>query len=1148
MSNFVFLQSAWPTIFAEAKEAERLALLSPKASAILARSALELAVNWMYDHDKKLTRPYSDNLSALIFDANFQEIIRPARLSREIELIRRYGNSAAHGSSITEEHSIVSVKNLFRFLGAFHFCYSLQKTRPPAFSLSHIPDGKKEQETLKKLKALEQEKEQLQAKEAEERKKQQEQARENESLRRELERLKQEIADRREERNKETDPMQVVPVLVTEKETRERFIDLLLRDAGWEHLQKGKDLEYKVTGLPKSVNPSGTGYADYVLWGKDGKPLAVIEAKRTMLHAESGRHQAELYADCLEKMHGQRPIIFYTNGFETYLYDDTFYSERQTQGFYTQDELQLLIDRRLDKKDLRNFSVNHNIINRPYQLEALRRVAEAYVISDRKGNLKGFKREALLVMATGSGKTRTAAAIVDMLFKCNWVKRVLFLADRNALVTQAKKAFNNHLPELSSIDLTRDKVNLEARLVFSTYPTMMNQIDHTRIDNKRYFGVGHFDLIIIDETHRSVYQKYKAIFEYFDSLLLGLTATPKKDFDKNTYSLFQIEDDNPTFAYELDAAVKDKYLVPAKAYSVPLKFQREGIKYHELSEKEKQEYEEKFGDPSNEEAPDSISSEALNNWLFNQDTVDKVLEHLMKDGIKVEGGDKIGKTIIFAKNHNHAEFIKKRFEKNYPEYSNKFLQVIDNYIEKAEDLVEKFSDEHSEKDPQIAVSVDMMDTGVDAPRVVNLVFFKLVRSVTKFWQMIGRGTRLCPDLFAPGVHKKEFLIFDYCENFEFFEAKPEGYISKNVKSLQQQIFEAKARVLVIINQKTETTEEEKQIKELYAKELQHIISTLDEDRFIVQKQWRYVKEYSYKEKWLNLNKLDLSIISEHLSHLEPPQKGDDDKARRFDVLVHSSMLYLLETNSLSQYTNKIAGLAKELEKKANIPQIAKQIELIQSVQTDAYWQKAHVHSLEELRKSIRSLIKYLDPEKQEPIYTNFKDKLDTTRIDEKYPLDIYTSLQSYKDRVESYIRNNKDHITIYKLRHNESITEHDINALERILFTDDVAGSKEQFVQEYGERPLGVFIRSITGLETEALNQAFAEFLQAGNLRGDQMTFVKTIINYLAKNGTLEKRVLNESPFIDINDGGLSGVFPNREDAIKVVKIIDAINGNADVA
>ena len=922
---------------------------------------------------------------------------------------------------------------------------------------------------------------------------------------------------------------------------------MLLKEAGWDQLTEGRELEYEVKGMPLSTNPSGIGYVDYVLWDKNGSPLAVIEAKKTMVDARKGRHQAELYADCLEAMHEQRPVIFYTNGFETYIWDDTFYIDREIQGFYTQDELHLLIERRTTRKDLRTFKVNTDIAGRDYQLEAIQRISENLIAKGE--GLRGAKRESLLVMATGSGKTRTAAAIVDMLTKCNWAKRVLFLADRNALVTQAKNAFKEHLENLTAIDLTKEKEDSDTRLVFSTYPTIINKIDKVKTDDKRFYGVGHFDLIIIDEAHRSVYQKYKAIFDYFDAMIIGLTATPKKEIDRNTYGLFGIEDDDPTFAYELNKAVNQGFLVPPKSISVPLKFQREGIKYAELSEREKEEYEEKFGDPTSEEAPDSIGSNALNKWLFNTDTVDKVLEHLMNDGIKVSGGDKLGKTIVFAKNHAHAIFIEERFNNNYPEYGGKFLRVIDNYAEKAQDLLEKFTDSYTEQDPQIAVSVDMMDTGVDAPRVVNLVFFKMVKSSSKFWQMIGRGTRLCPDLFGPGQDKKEFMIFDYCQNFEFFDENPDGAIANNMKPLLQQIFEAKLKVSQLITNLANKTSADTEIRESYLSELHKTVQNLDENRFVVRKEFRYVTEYSNKKKWLNLSKSDVQEINTHLSHLQPASKEDDELARRFDMLVLIYQILLLSgSGETGKYMSKIYRTAASLQKKDNIPQIAIHLPLIKEAQTDAYWKTIDVKKLESLRIALRDLIKYLDIQKQKPIYTHFEDELDYQGIEVREPIsNSYTSLQSYKDRVESYIRKNKNHLTIHKLNNNIPITKTELDELEKILFTESLAGTKEEFVKEYGEKPLGAFIRSITGLERTSLNEAFTDFLQVGDLRADQMTFMNRIISYLSKNGTIDKTMLHESPFTDLNDQGISGVFDN-DAKIKIIKIIDRINKNAGVA
>ena len=1149
MSNFQFLHKEWPDIFREAKEAEVLTLTSPKASVLIARSTLEKTVQWLYHNDEYLKWPYDTRLTKLIHEQCFIDILKPS-MFREINLIRLTGNNAAHGKAISHDQSIACIKYLFRFLSFLGLYYGDEELIVPSFSMDHIPEGNKQNETLKALQELEKELASRREQDKAERKKIEAQAAQIELLQKQLENQQKATTQRRLEREKVKDLSTTIPILIPESVTRKLYIDVLLKEAGWDNLTEGRELEYEVKGMPKTTNPSGIGYVDYVLWGKDGKPLAVVEAKKTETDARKGRHQAELYANCLEAMHSQRPIIFYTNGFETYIWDDTFYTDREVQGFYTQDELQLLIERRTSRKDLRTFKVNKELAGRDYQLEAIKRVAENLVIDGKDGKLRGAKRESLLVMATGSGKTRTSAAIVDMLTKCNWAKRVLFLADRNALVTQAKNAFKEHLEHLSSIDLTREKEDVNARIVFSTYPTIINKIDKVKSENQRFYGVGHFDLIIIDEAHRSVYQKYRAIFDYFDSLVVGLTATPKKEIDRNTYGLFGIEDDNPTFAYELNTAVEQGFLVPPKSISVPLKFQREGIKYAELSEKEKEEFEEKFGDPTNDDTPDKIGSSALNKWLFNTDTVDKVLEYLMTDGIKVSGGDKIGKTIIFAKNHEHAVFIEKRFNLNYPEYGGKFLRVIDNYESKAQDLLEKFTDSLEDQNPQIAVSVDMMDTGVDAPRVVNLIFFKMVKSSSKFWQMIGRGTRLCPNLFGPDQDKTEFMIFDYCQNFEFFDEHPDGATSISSKPLLQQIFEAKLKVSQLITHLSEKSTEEIEIRDAYLNELHGIVQNLDENRFVVRKELRFVKVYNNKHKWLVLNKSDIQEINTHLSHLQAPGKDDDELARRFDMLILTYQILLLTgSRNTDKYMNKIFRTAVLLQKKDNIPQIARHLPLLKEIQTDHYWQTIDVKKLDILRNSLRDLIKYLETKGQLPIYTNFEDELDYEGIEVREPLTkTYVNLQSYKDRVESYIRNNKNHLTIHKLRNNIPITEEEIHAIEKILFTDSVAGTKEDFIAHYGEKPLGAFIRSITGVEQSALNEAFSEFLQVGNLRGDQMTFIKKIISYLSKNGTIDKAMLYEPPFTDLNDQGLSGIFDLDADIIKVVKIIDSINSNAIVA
>ncbi|MDA7728777.1 DEAD/DEAH box helicase family protein [Flavobacteriales bacterium] len=1147
MSNFLFLHKEWPEIFDIAKEAEDMANIKARSSLVNSRAALEKGIRWMYENDERLFEDYDKRKTVgNLLLAKSLKTVTEKPLRRELHLLQKLGNEAAHGEITDSEKANTCIKILFQFCSHLAISYSTDGIEIPVFDETLIPRGTQVNETKKEL-DLQVQKLEAQFKEDQlKREALETQKEELESLRKELDLKAKKLANRAESRGSK---VKHIPQLIPESVTRKLYIDVLLKEAGWNKLTEGRELEYEVKGMPLSTNPSGIGYVDYVLWGDDGNPLAVVEAKKTMANAKKGKQQAVLYADCLEQMTGQRPIIFYTNGFETFIWDDLFYTEREISGFYTKDELQLLIDRRTTRKDLRTFKVDKNIAGRAYQLEAIKRVAEN-LGQTHEGRYVGTKRESLLVMATGSGKTRTAAAIVDMLTKCNWAKRVLFLADRNALVTQAKNAFKEQLEHLSSIDLTKEKEDSSTRLVFSTYPTIINKIDKLRTKDERFYGVGHFDLIIIDEAHRSIYSKYKAIFDYFDAMLIGLTATPKKDIDHNTYSLFGIEDDDPTFAYELNTAVEQGFLVPPKSISVPLKFQREGIKYAELSDKEKEEYEEKFGDPTSEENPDTIGSGALNKWLFNTDTVDKVLEHLMNDGIKVSGGDKLGKTIIFAKNHLHAVFIEERFNKNYPEYSGHFLRVIDNYETKAQDLLEKFTDHFEEQDPQIAVSVDMMDTGVDAPRVVNLVFFKMVKSSSKFWQMIGRGTRLCPDLFGPGEDKKEFMIFDYCQNFEFFEEFPDGATTKNMKPLLQQIFEAKLKVSQLISDLPEKTAAEVDVRDAYLDELHQAIQNLDETRFVVRKELRYVKEFNNKNRWMNLSKSDVQEINSHLSHLQPASKDDDELARRFDMLILIYQILLLsESDNTGKYMSKIFRTAVLLQKKDNIPQISIHIPLIKEIQTDYYWKTINVKKLDALRSALRDLIKYLDAEKQEPIYTHFEDELDYDGIKVRGHVNTsYESLQSYKDRVESYIRKNKDHLTIHKLRNNVAITKEELNAVEKMLFKESIAGTKEQFIQQYGERPLGAFIRSITGVDQAVLNEAFADFLQIGELRADQMTFINTIISYLSKNGTINKAMLFEPPFTDLNDQGIDGVFDNDADLVKVIKIIDAINENAMVA
>lgn len=410
----------------------------------------------------------------------------------------------------------------------------------------------------------------------------------------------------------------------------------MLRDAGW---TEGKDWlnEVEFPGMP---NKSELGRADYVLYDDMHKPLAVIEAKRTCVDVSKGRQQAKLYADLIEKECGRRPVIFLTNGFETHIIDGQ-YPERKCAAIYSKRDLEKWFNLLKMRTSLRNIEVDKEIAGRYYQEAAIKAVCDSF---DRKN-----RRKALLVMATGSGKTRTVIALCKVLLHAGWVKNILFLADRNSLVTQAKRSFVNLLKDLSCTNLVEEKDNYTAHCVFSTYQTMMNCIDTVNDSEGKLFTCGHFDLVICDEAHRSIYNKYKDIFNYFDAPLVGLTATPKDEIDKNTYSIFELENGVPTYGYDLAQAVKDGYLVDYISVESKLKFIENGIVYDELSEADREIYEETFED-ENGEIPEAIGSSKLNTWVFNEDTIRQVLHILMEEGLKIDYGQKIGKTIIFAKN------------------------------------------------------------------------------------------------------------------------------------------------------------------------------------------------------------------------------------------------------------------------------------------------------------------------------------------------------------------------------------------------------------------------------------------------------------------------------------------------------------------
>lgn len=1107
LSNFEFLrEKAQFSNFANAcLEAEKSLQVSPATCAILTRRALELSVKWLYASDSELELPYQDNLSSLIHESTFKSVI-DEDLFPLMKYIIKLGNVAVHtNSSITKDEAVLALHNLHQFIDWLDYCYS-DNYSESEFKEELLLTGDKPRKRPEEYKELY---EKLSSKD-----------RKLEDLMRENENLRKVLTDKRIE-NTEQYNFQVDEI--SELQTRKIYIDLELKLAGWEF---GKNVieEYQVSGMPNSQN---TGFVDYVLLGDNGKPIAVIEAKKTSYDANKGKQQAKLYADCIEQMHAQRPIIFYTNGFDIRLWDDVNYPERKVFGFYTKSDLQLLIDRRTIQRPLVDIEIKDEISNRYYQKEAILAVCEA---------IQSKQRKSLLVMATGSGKTRTAVSVVDVLVRHNWVKNVLFLADRTALVLQAKKNFNNLLPSMTLCNLLDNKDNPElSRMVFSTYPTMMNAIDDAkRKDGNKLFTVGHFDLIIVDESHRSIYKKYRAIFEYFDGILLGLTATPKDEIDKNTYDIFDLETGAPTYAYELEQAVKDGYLVEYRTIESTSKILDDGLRYDELSDEEKEQFEDTFDEES-----DEISNSAVNKWLFNDDTIDQVLNDLMEKGIKVEGGDKLGKTIIFANNSKHAKRIVERFNHMYPQYNGKFAEQIDYKVDYVQTLIDDFSTK--EKFPQIAVSVDMLDTGVDIPEVVNLVFFKKVRSKSKFWQMIGRGTRLCPNLFGVGEDKEYFLIFDYLRNFEFFRESQKGIEGKISVGLTERLFNLK--VDIIKELQVIHLQEEPYIgyrKELIEDVFQEI-SRLNDENFQVRMHLQYVHKYKNRDNWQALSVTNVSEIQEHISPLII-SIVDDELAKRFDNIMYSIQLAKLTEKNAGRPIKSVVQTAEELSKLSTIPQINAKRDVLLKVQTDVFWEEANIFELEEVREAMRELVKFLEKESQKDYYTNFKDNF-TILSEGEAPFYGSNDLQNYRKKVNQYLKEHQDHTAIYKLRHNKQLTRQDVDALEIILWNE--LGTQDDYKKEFGDTPITKLVRQIVGLDQQAANEAFSEFLNEEKLNLNQVRFIKLIINYVVKNGTLEKKVLQEDPFRAL--GSVTELFKDNIDDVRgIIRVIDTINRNVE--
>jgi len=1102
MTNFDFLKNdpQFDSFAETAVQAEQVLPISPAFCATGCRAALEFAVKWVYSVDKHLNKPYDEGLASLVGSEEFRDIL-PRGLFHKINYIRKLGNNAAHNpKGVTADQAVLALENLHSFMNFVGYCYGSNyketvfdksiSSRAAASVPTPVPQPV---ETVKFQDLL-------------------------------IENLpiREKLTEQRVRRLKKG--YDVKPMDFTEEQTRKAYIDVMLEDAGW---QRGKDWidEYEIGEMP---NKSGFGSADYVLFGDDGIPLAVIEAKRTSVNVEKGRQQALLYADFLEKKFGRRPIIFLTNGYETRIASDKYYPERLVSGIYSKRDLEKEFNLLESRLDIKGVSVKEGIADRYYQKEAIQSVCDAFGERNR--------RKALLVMATGSGKTRTVISIVEVLIRYGWIKNVLFLTDRNALVTQAKRFFNNLMPNLTLCNLVENKEEASNRAVFSTYQTMMNCIDDTRDDKgDRLFTPGHFDLIIVDEAHRSIYNKYKDIFTYFDAFLIGLTATPKDEIDKNTYDIFDLESGVPTYGYELSQAIQDKFLVDFVSIETELKFLSMGISYDELSPEEKEEYEKTFVDEDGN-LPAFIDSGALNEWLFNYDTIKKALHILMDHGQRVDFGTKIGKTIIFAKNHRHAEKILEVWNKEFPDYPSQYCQVIDNYINYAQSLIDDFSD--PKKYPQIAISVDMLDTGIDVHEILNLVFFKKVFSRSKFWQMIGRGTRTCPGLID-GEDKKLFYIFDLCGNFAFFRPGTRGREAGTVATLQEQMFNTKVNMVFKLQELAFQTDDLKSYRIELVQDLVSKIGTMNRENFAVKQHLKYIDKFQNENDFAALTYENTLQIAEHVAPFIPPV-NEDISAVRFDMLIYQIEFALLAGKSYKKARNDLIKKTQKLSSYASVPTIAAQKELIEQILSNDYLERAGIKDYEDIRIKLRDLIKFIPENERNRYDTNFTDDVLSIEWNESQ-LDN-DDLANYKKKVNYYILQHQDMPVIAKLKGNKPLTPDDIKSLEHILWEE--LGTKEQYEAQYSKTPLGELVRSIVGLSLQAANEAFSAFLNDARLDSRQMNFVRQILNYIVKNGMMKDlSILQESPFSD--RGGVSELFEDQKMFMDLRAVIDRINLNA---
>ena len=918
---------------------------------------------------------------------------------------------------------------------------------------------------------------------------------------------------------------------LNEAQTRKELIDKQLTEAGWNLNDRTQIvIEFDINvELPDSVSEpqtpySGHQFSDYVLLGKNGKPLAVIEAKKTSKDAGLGREQAKQYCHNIQKEHGgDPPFCFYTNGHEIYYWDLGNYPPKKVIGFPTRDDLERYEYVRRNRKPLASELINTNIAGRDYQIQAIRSVME---------NIEKKKSKFLLVMATGTGKTRTCIALVDALMRAGWAERVLFLVDRIALRNQGLDAFKEHLPNEPRWPKIGEKtIAKDRRIYVSTYPTMLNIIRGKEYSLSPHF----FDLIVVDESHRSIYNTYQEVLDYFNTITLGLTATPTEVIDHNTFQLFECEDGIPTFAYSYEEAVNNMppYLCNFQVMKVQTKFQEEGISKRTISLEDQKSLilEGKEVEEINFEGSD------LEKSVINKGTNVAIVKEFMEECIKDPNGVLPGKTIFFCSTKAHARRIEQIFDALYPEYSGELAKVMvsdDPRVYGKGGLLHQFT--HSDM-PRVAVSVDMLDTGIDVRELVNLVFAKPVYSYTKFWQMIGRGTRLLePAKLKPWCPEKDvFLIMDCWDNFEYFKLNPKGKELKAQIPLPVRFVGFRIDKIDLALEKGEDEVAEKEIAKLRSQ-----IDELPEKSVVIQDAKPDLALVEEDAFWNHLAPDKLDFLRHTIKPLFRTISQSDFKSMRFekDVLEISLARLAEETEKFDVLKENIIEQVSELPLSVNI--VARQAPFIKKVQTNHYWSVIEDNGFDELSQIIAPLIKFREQKLsgEGPAKLNLSDVVKTKEMVEFGPQNEAVSISKYREMVEAKIAELTERNPILqKLKAGQLITEDEANALAEVLHEEDpyITENLLRKVYKHQKAKFIQFIKHILGIEIlesfdEQVGKAVQQFIQKHTqLSTRQIEFLHLMRDYIIERGNIEKRDLIQAPFTIIHPKGVRGIFSPSE-------------------